>query len=465
MTGDESLKRTVRISTFEGAFAQVFSSLSYIGSVFVSKFALFLNATPYHLGLLAAISQFSQLFQLVGLIVTRRMVGRRKPTLVLAGIGRVSPLFVGFLIPFAASSWAIWVFLGLLLISCSFGAMSGNIWIAWVNDLIPGRIRGRFFSLRSQFHLAVGLVSGYICSVFIDAFTAGPDKLIGRIMGRLNMQQVFAPSHEGIGLAVVITAGAVVALIGIHYLAKQPDRPKEPDNRRVSEIVLEPLRNANFRKLLLFNAWWATAIGFGSAYWQPFMIQKLHMTTTEIILYGTLSSISMLVFIGRWGRFIDRYGNKTTMKIALVLGSINPALWCFVNANSYWLLWVEAVTSGLMWSGMGIVSTNFVLSIVPREKAQAYFAVYSGVSGLFMMTTTVLSGRFFPPGMTILGQYLEPEQVLFALTAVLRLTAEIPLQGIQEPRAVSLRRTLQIIYSSRMIQARSFLNKVFRLRV
>ena len=465
LTGDDTLKHTVRVSIVEGAFAQVFTTLSYVGSVFISKYALHLQATPMQLALLAAIAQLAQVFQLGGLIITRRSVHRRKPTLILAGLGRMAPLFAGFLLPWAASDWAIWVFLGLMLLACGFSAMSGNIWVAWVNDLVPARIRGRFFSLRSQFHLAVGLVTGYLCSLLVDAFTAPPDSLLGGIVHSLNAGWLFRPSNTGAALAAVITAGAFVALLGLVVLARQPERTKEPDHRHVWSIITDPLRNPNFRRLLVFNLWWMLALGVGSAYWQPFMIKTLRMTTLEITLYGTVASLSMLVFVRQWGRFIDRYGNKTTIKIAIVLGSINPALWCFVGPGHYWLLWVEAVGSGLMWSAMGIVGTNFVLSLAPKGRAQAYFAVYSAVSGLGMMFTTILSGQFFPPALVVLGHPLTPEQVLFGLTALLRLTAEIPLHWVKEPRAVPLNLALRRVFASGLLQTRSVMNKVFRIRL
>ncbi len=461
----DSLKSIMRISTVEGSFAQVQFALAYIGSVFISKFAILLNATPFQFGLLMAAGQLSQVFQLFGVILTRRLHHYRVPTILVAFVARLLPMLLIIPLLFMDRGWAIWLFLTIMFLSCSFSSITGNIWTAWVSSIFPQRVRGRFFSTRSQVHLLVGLVVGFVASLFVDSFVAPQGGWKFGVLRRLGIADYFFPANEKYGITLVIVSGAFISLIGLIFLGRQPDRSKDPDLRKLRVILLEPLRNANFRKLLYFTTWWMLALGIGSAFWQPFMLNNLGMSTFEVTMYGTISSISMMLFIRGWGRFIDRYGNKTAMKIAIVLGSINPALWCFVTRDSYWLLWIEAASSGFMWSGVGIIYTNFVLSIAPKEQRQTYSAIYWAVAGLWMMVSTVLSGKFFPKALDLGVIALESEQVLFALTALLRLTAEIPLHWVEEPRSVPLRRTLGILFSTRFLQMRGMMNKFFRIRL
>jgi len=49
-----------------------------------------------------------------------------------------------------------------------------------------------------------------------------------------------------------------------------------------------------------------------------------------------------------------------------------------------------------------------------------------------------MSGTFLPPAMDLFGLHLLPEQVLFGLTSVFRLTAIIPLIGVFEHRAAPM---------------------------
>ena len=74
---DRGLGRIFRISVISGIFGQIFSTLSGSGSVFVTKFAIMLNAAPLHFAILAAIGQVSQIFQPLGAFVTKRRTKRK----------------------------------------------------------------------------------------------------------------------------------------------------------------------------------------------------------------------------------------------------------------------------------------------------------------------------------------------------------------------------------------------------
>jgi len=82
--GSGVLRRTMKISVIEGAFAQMYMSLSGPGSVFITRFAVLLNASPLHFGLLAAIGQMSQVFQPLGALITRPLKSRKRMVLIFA---------------------------------------------------------------------------------------------------------------------------------------------------------------------------------------------------------------------------------------------------------------------------------------------------------------------------------------------------------------------------------------------
>jgi hypothetical protein len=121
------------------------------------------------------------------------------------------------------------------------------------------------------------------------------------------------------------------------------------------------------------------------------------------------------------------------MRVAILLGGINPLVWVFVTPERHQVLYLEAVTSGIMWAGAGLIAMNFVLAIAPEGKRQIYSGVFGAVTGLAIMTTMLLSGFLLPSGLQVLGLHLEPVQTLFAATGLLRWTALIPLSWIAEP--------------------------------
>jgi len=446
-TEDGFLRKSMKISITEGVFAQIFSTLVSIGNTFITKYAILLKASPIHFSCISAISQLSQIFQLIGVIITRKVVYRKHKTVFYALLGRSINflLFVPLLI--ANTYWALTVFLIILFASAGLQNISGNIWTAWIADLIPKNIRGRFFSGRMQVLMFFGLISGYVFSIAIDLFETNPEKWSYPILQKWNLLIYFVPLNQKYALFGVFLTGTIIGILGLFILNKQPEKPRQIDQEEQVSL-LEPLRNSNFRKLALFNIWWMLAVGIGAPFWGAFMMKTLKMSLFEIQLYSTIQSITMLIVFRWWGSFIDRFGNRTTMKICIILGSINPLMWIFFTPSSYSLIWFEAVLSGIMWSGANIVSMNFVLAIAPPHKVQVWSGMYAALGGTMMMTTMLLSGFFFPKPMNFLGLHLESEQVLFAITGLLRLTAEIPLQYVKEPAGKKFRVMVKTIWHS-----------------
>jgi MFS family permease len=430
---NSELRDTIRFSVVEGVYTQVYIALATVSSVFVTRFALLLGAVPSQLGILAAIGQLSLVFQLFGFAATRRGTSRRKIIIRLATAGRALALLYGVL-PFLFPRYiAIWVFLLLLSISTSLHAMGTNAWIAWISDVVPERLRGRFFSWRSRYFMIAGLLIGYVLGAIVDFCDPKTYGLIERFV-HLPSAIAVRPEYLNATFALVFLIAAMFGLLGVMILRRQPERKKEVESGSLLQTVRDSLRDTNFRRFLIYNSWWMFALGVGSPFWQPFMIQKLHMSLVHIQIYGTISAVAAILALRPWGMVIDRFGNKTAMRVAIILGGINPLVWIFVDAHSSWVLYFESVTSGVMWAGTNIVAMNFVLAIAPREKRQIYSGIVGAFSGTAMIITMLMSGFLLPKALYVLGFHLEPEQVLFGITGIMRWTAHVPLSFVKEAR-------------------------------
>lgn len=439
--GRTELRRTVDISIREGVFAQMHMSLAGPGSVFLTKLAAMLGASALQFSFLAAIAQASQLFQPLGVAVTRRLTSRRKAVLALAGAGRALVPLYGVLPLLLSRQPALTAFLCLYFVSTSVQAVAGNAWIGWIGDMVPLRIRGRFFARRNQVLMVAGLVVAYLFAVVVDL---SDQKAVG--LARLIVD--LARIHPGPGamplafLTLFVVAGSV-GIVALAILARQPERPKRMETDSFSGLLRMPFGDRNFRRLLIYGVWWMLTVGIGGPFWQPFMLQKLHMSVVQVQVYGTLAAASALLSLRFWGRLIDRFGNKNAMRIAIVLGSINPLIWVFATRDTAWILYLEGVSAGAMWAGAGIVATSFVLAIAPSERRQIYSGLFGAASGLGMMLTILLSGVFLPPSVRALGLSLQPEQVLFLVGGLARLTSQIPLSWVEEPAEVPMRFVLR----------------------
>lgn len=457
------LQSLVRTSTIEGIFAQIYFALGVVGSSFLTRFAILLNASPFHFSLLAAIGQFSQIFQPVGIYLTRNLRYRKKMVFLLNIWGRPLTFLFGVLpLLFVSKLTALWLFLALCLLSSSLQSIGGNIWIAWISDMVPLRIRGRFFSGRNQYLLFAGLITSYFFSIFIDLFDNNPHASIKKYFSFLQDSGIFITNNLPYAFLILFAFATVVGILGLFILLKQPEKHKAIETEQFSTLLIQPLRDKNFRRLIYFGFWWMLSCGIGAQFWGYFMMKKLCMSLFEVQIYNTCQTIATIASLRYWGIFIDRFGNKPMMRIAIMMGSINPLIWVFVNNHSYWILYIEGLLSGVMWAGAGVVATNFVLSISPKGQQQAYSGLYGAFAGIGMMATMLISGKFLPHPMQIGNLHLEPEQVLFALTGFARLTAEIPLTWVKEPNARSLRVALSYLNQQMQMKIVNLSSWMFR---
>jgi MFS family permease len=446
------LRRTIAVSNREAIFFQVFGIVGAPGSMFVTKFAIMLGAAPIHFGILAAIGQFSQLFQPLAVAITRGMTSRRHTVVTLYGFARLLTLSYGFLPFLIPQRHAILCFLILLFFSYSLQAMGLNGWIAWITDIVPIRFRGRFFSLRSRYLMLAGLIAGFVLGAYIDLFEENVSVLARVMRTQLIHHHFFSTQNLHCAFLCIFAMASLFGIFGLRFLLRQPELTKQREHERFWSILAIPLKDGNFRRLVLFGFWWMLAIGIGAPFWQPFMIQKLGMSLVNIQLYGTIHTLSCIASLRLWGLFIDRFGNKTAMRAAIILGGFNPFVWLFATREIYAFVYLEAITSGIMWGGAGVVATNFVLAVAPNRYRQIYSGVFGAFTGLAMMTTMFLSGVLLPPPMRLFSLNLEPEQVLFGISGFARWSAQLPLTWVHEPRAKAVSAMLYLLWGNAKVR-------------
>jgi len=239
---DRGLGRIFRLSVAAGIFGQIFSTLSGSGSAFLTKFAVMLNATPVHFAILSAIGQVSQVFQPLGSLVTKRRTRRKGVVLTLQFIGCGTALCFGA-IPFIFSGVdAIYAVLLLFLLSVSLLSIAGNAWIGWITDVVPLRVRGRFFSTLSRYVMLTAVGVGFVFSLFIDRFSpAGPSGI------RADTRGFFDPDNLPLGFAVIFLLGVAAAFSGLRILSRLPERGKKVEEEGAAGMFFLPMKDGNLR--------------------------------------------------------------------------------------------------------------------------------------------------------------------------------------------------------------------------
>jgi MFS family permease len=420
LLGKQSLRQILPFVTWEGVFAAVFITIT--GSPFLTGFALFLGANNFEIGLIGAIPFISQVSQIIAayrIDLTGRCKAITTRSLILGR--QIWWLLVP--LPFIRGEWRLEYMLGIFIISSVGATMGAAGWFTWVADLVPGRLRGRYFGSRSAAIAFSTIVTFLIAGVALDFFQKN---------GRVDY-----------GYAVLLSAGSIAGLVAAIVMNRLPEK-KIPIGSVVIDrgYFLEPFRNAEFGKLLIFFFVWNVGTGIAGAFFAAHMLTNLQMTFTQISFYATASLIAALFSNKPWGALIDKYGSKPILAGCSLGLSVVPLIWLIPRQGYLWILGFEAIYAGILWAGFNLAAFNLPLSVSPEKNRTIYLAVFAVISGTGFFVASLIGGGLAESwkdvGIAIGPQVVVNYHILFVISATIRGLAALMAVRIKEQRAKDL---------------------------
>ncbi len=419
-------RKGLTFSILEAMCTQAHASFTGLGfgspNAVTVGFALLLGAKDPALGLMAALPVAANLAQFVGAAFAPRLAQRR-PFVVAATLAARVPWFLIGLIPFVfgenksaglALFLATWAVMNVLL------NLSGNLWVSWIADLCPEKIRGRYFSNHALWATVVGIVTPFAVSAALDRWFGGVPSSAG---GEAPLFDLHA-----LGFALAFGLATVFGLAAGLFLRGQPEPERAlPENPPPidADYFLTPLRDARFKPFLAFVALFGVANGLGDPFWAPFQLEQLGLSYAYVGGVGVaVKGVVMAITLPFWGRIADRWGNTCAIGIALTLLLLNPVYFLFATpASARAFMAADAATSGAAWAGINVAIFNLALALSPGGRRELYFAAYVTILGAAQATTSVLAGSYLgslPAELHAFGLSLHPRQQVFALTGVAR---------------------------------------------
>ena len=148
-TGQSAVRRTLGISVAEGVVAELVGACASGGAI--TAWALYLGLTPVLVGVLGALPFAAQIVQIPSAWLTRSRGGRRT-ALWTIGVSRQLPLALA-LLPWLSFPEPVQraVLLAVAAASSILSVAGNNAWTSWMGELVPDRLRGRYFGRRTAF--------------------------------------------------------------------------------------------------------------------------------------------------------------------------------------------------------------------------------------------------------------------------------------------------------------------------
>ncbi|WP_300600446.1 MFS transporter [Niabella sp.] len=373
---EKEIQQGLKMVIWDGLAAEVMTS--FTGSAFLVALALLLGASNVQIGLLAALPMITNVSQLISIWLVRRYNNRKMIAVYGAYLARVPLIIIGiFVWQLPHTSFNLLLFF--LLFYYFFGSVAGPAWNSWMKDLVPERLLGTYFSRRTRYTQTLDVVLSLLLALLLDYV------------------KLHHPQRELDVYAWFFIMAGIVGVVGGYLLSKAPEPRSQLSGMNTFALLKLPLRNANFRTLLLFNSAWVFAINIAIPFFMVFMMKSLKLPISYIIVLTVISQLFSIFTIRIWGIFSDRYSNKSIIALSAPIYIICIIGWCFVGfyKQAYLnitLLVLIHIFSGIATSGINLSLTNIGLKLAPRADAIVYLSVKNIVTAIFSSLGPLLGG-------------------------------------------------------------------------
>jgi MFS family permease len=447
------LRRALSFVTIAWIFGAVWQSATTGAPL--TLFATSLRASQFQFGLLSALPFIASLISVPASLITERTGLRKRiffwgnyPNRLLWFPIALIPMYLVHRFGNAGFRPAMIVFLLLMFLMHSGGAVGGPAWTSWMADVVPGRSRGKYFSRRRQWGIVTAIPAALLAGWMLDRLGASANPML--VMK---------------WCAILFMCGAAFGFWDIHFFNRVPDHSAPPPRRAsLLGIFAEPMRDAQFLWFAALVGMLTFALSFMNQFVALYMLEKLGSTSTQVQLMLLVAPmIAQLLVLPIWGCAADRMGKKPVLVIAS-LGLIPVGFgWCFCSKELLWLGYLLSALGAALWVGVEVANQNLVLEVASSsdEKSRSgggsnYVAVNSviiNIAGCLgglcagVIAQALANWRWNPH---ILGPHeWSAYELLFALSGMLRLLAAIVfLPMIHEPSARSAGHTLRFMLTN-----------------
>jgi MFS family permease len=444
-------ERAARNLMIDAAAATAIGALN--SGVVLLALALHIGATTVEIGLLAAIPLLTQVLQAPTVKLVERVRRRRLISVSGVFIARLAlPLYAS--VPFIPDrSAATGLLLAAALLHYGLNAVSACSWNSWMRDLLPHERLGQFFSRRGLYGTGVSAVATIGAAIALDA-AQGSHRTGDWIFAGLYLL--------GFGLGLIST--------GFLAMVPEPRMPPPLHAVPLHRMLLEPLKDRNFRAMLRYLASWQFAVNLATPFFTVYFVRELGFAMSFVLVLTVISQLANIAVVRGWGYLSDRFANKSVLGVATPLFILCIAGMAFASefdgmvARGAYLILLHIVM-GAAGAGVGIAGGNIVMKLSPDGKATSYMATNALVGAIAAGSAPIIGGwaaEFFArrqlrlniewvgPGGTnpLVGLVFTHWEFFFLLSALLGLYTLHRLTSVDEPGSVEGREVVGHVWNT-----------------
>ncbi len=346
-----------------------FSVMAGLGEAFVPAFALALGLGDVWAGLVATVPMLMGALLQTGSLRGVALVGSLRRWVVLCAALQACaflPLVVGAL----SGAFPGWALLLAMALYWGAGMATGPAWNAWIETLVPRRLRASYFAHRSRLCQGALLVSLLAGGVFL---------------------QTSAEQGWGLlGFALLFLVAFGARTTSAVFLARQREpeafRPEPLGPRR----LLHAIARSPASPLLGLMVAMQFAVFLSAPYFTPYMLRQLDLS------YGQFAALTGAAFAARilalplLGRLARRNGARQLL-VGGALGIVPASiLWTFADHFAYLL--ALQLLAGVAWGAYELATFLLFFETIPRSERLAVLTAYNLMHAVALVAGSLLGG-------------------------------------------------------------------------
>lgn len=362
--GQSRLRRDLALIRTDGVF---FSLMVGVGETYLAAFALALGNSDVAAGLLSALPMLAGgILQLVAPSAMHRAASYRSWVRMWAGLQAASFL------PLVAAAW-----LGAapvaLLFACAFvywgsGLATAPAWNAWMAQIVPARIRGRYFGGR-QSAAQIGVLTGLIAGGVVLHEMGGDAR----------------------AFAILFAAAFLFRAVSVTVISRQslPRGGRRPEGARARDLVRRAWRSQSrgvVLSILICNA----AVNLASPFFTPYLLVQSHLGYGEFMTLLAANFLGKIAVYPLLGRIARRAGVRQLMAVGAIGIAPLPLLWTVSSSVTY--LFAVQGMAGMFWAAFELAILLSFLDVPDDRERTALLATYHFLNTAAVATASLLGG-------------------------------------------------------------------------
>jgi MFS family permease len=424
------LRSDVRASVGDAA---AYSMMVGVGETYFAAFALALGTGQTFAGLVATLPMLAgALLQLATPSALARFGSYRRWVVLCACAQAAALLVMPVAACFTSAAAAGWVFFA----ASAYWAASqatGPAWNTWIEEIVPRRLRARFFACRAR--------------------TSQMFTLIGFVAGGIALQLGKANGWLLAAFVGIFLVGSVGRFLSAWFLSQQsePSRGKYIA-RTVSPRAVFSRAGGGGTPLVLYLLAVQAAVQISGPYFTPFMLAQQRLSYFSYMVLIGIGFLGKVIALPLWGRIAHYAGARRLLWIGGV--SIVPVagLWiaadwfapfqttidfhfgsftltCPLSAQMAYLGAIQLL-SGIVWAAYELAMLLMFFEAIPRHDRASVLTLYNFGNAAALVVGSLLGAAILQFGHESHGAYM----AIFGISSLARLFTVLLLRQAPQPR-------------------------------